>query len=90
MSEYTKGPWVNVGGWVDAKDKKDGVICSLGAVDRKDETTSNANANLIAAAPDLMEACEEFVRKCESGEVRSKRSYQQMKAAISKAKGDNQ
>lgn len=46
-----------------------------------------ANAQLIAAVPDLLAACEEFVRKCERGEAKSKRSYAQMKAAIAKAKG---
>lgn len=45
-----------------------------------------ANARLIAAAPDLLAACVEFVRKCECGEAKSSRSYNQMKAAISKAK----
>ena len=56
MSELkaTLGPWVNVGGWVDAE--KGGIICSLSAVDMKDEATSDANAHLIAAAPELYEA----------------------------------
>lgn len=45
------------------------------------------DARLIIAAPDLLAACEEFVRKCENGEARSTRSYAQMKAAIAKAKG---
>jgi len=40
---------------------------------------------LIAAAPDLLEACKEFVRKVDCGEARSVRSYAQMKAAIRKA-----
>ena len=43
--------------------------------------------SLIAAAPDLLAACVEFVRKCECGEARSRRSYRQMKAAIAKAEG---
>lgn len=47
----------------------------------------NSNAFLIAAAPDLLEACKEFVRKCECGQARSVRSYAQMKAAIAKAEG---
>ena len=40
---------------------------------------------LLKAAPDLLAACKEFVRKVESGEARSKRSYKQMKEAIKKA-----
>lgn len=40
---------------------------------------------LIVAAPDLLAACIEFVRKCECGEARSVRSYKQMKEAIAKA-----
>jgi len=37
------------------------------------------------ALVDLYNACREFMRKCESGEVRSRRSYTQMKAAVEKA-----
>ena len=44
-----------------------------------------SNAQLFAAAPELLAACKEFVRKVECGEARSKRSYAQMKAAIAKA-----
>ena len=46
-----------------------------------------ANARLIAAAPELLAACVEFVRKCECGEARSARSYRQMKDAIARAEG---
>ena len=53
-----------------------------------DEAQFSADMERIrAAAPDLLAACKEFVRKCECGEARSKRSYAQMKAAIAKAKG---
>lgn len=45
-----------------------------------DET--RANARLIAAAPKLLAACQEFVRKVECGEARSRRSYAEMKAII--------
>jgi len=47
----------------------------------------SADALLIAAAPYLLAACEEFVRKVECGEAKSVRSYAQMKDAIAKAKG---
>lgn len=39
------------------------------------------------AFDDLYLACKEFVRKVESGEARSQRSYLQMKQAIAKAEG---
>lgn len=51
---------------------------------------NHADANLISAAPDLLEACEEFVRKVENGEAQSTRSYNQMKLAIGKARGEGQ
>ena len=59
------------------------MVSDLSSVNEWDMT----NARLIAAAPKLLAACEEFVRKCECGEARSKRSYAQMKEAITKAKG---
>jgi hypothetical protein len=37
------------------------------------------------AAPELLAACKEFVRKCECGEARSVRSYAQMRTAIALA-----
>lgn len=49
------------------------------------DSEQEANARLVAAAPELYEACKEFVRKVERGEARSVKSYAQMKAAISKA-----
>lgn len=44
-----------------------------------------ANAHVMAAGPELLAACKEFVRKVEDGEAKSTRSYRQMKAAIAKA-----
>lgn len=49
-----------------------------------------ANARLISAAPDLYEACKEFVRKVEAGEAKSTRSYAQMKTALAKARGETE
>jgi hypothetical protein len=37
----------------------------------------------------LYDACKEFVRKVESGEARSRRSYEQMKKAIELAEEKN-
>lgn len=50
-------------------------------------TTTKEHAHLIAAAPDLLAACEAFVQKVETGKARSTESYNQMKAVIAKAKG---
>ena len=47
----------------------------------------NYPRNLQEAALDLYEACKEFVARVESNEIRSKRSYARMKAAIIKAEG---
>lgn len=52
--KHTPAPWINVGGWVDAENN--GIICSLSAVSMKSEDVDEANANLIAAAPELLVA----------------------------------
>jgi hypothetical protein len=46
-------------------------------------------ARLIAAAPCLLEAAVEFVRKVDAGEARSTKSYAAFKAAILKATTPN-
>jgi hypothetical protein len=42
----------------------------------------DVDSRLLSAAPYLLAACKEFVRKCECGEVRSVKSYNEMKKAI--------
>ena len=58
---------------------------TLGLPENRARKVADANMALMAAAPDLLAACQEFVRKVECGEARSKRSYAQMKSAIEKA-----
>lgn len=90
----TEGPWefkrtgkghflISGIGWEDFA--KVYTITDGGDFDGKLADEAKANAKLIAAAPDLLEACMEFVRKVECGEAKSKRSYAQMKQAIEKA-----
>ena len=47
----------------------------------------DANARLIAAAPDLLEALEWFCARVAAGEVRSKKTYAKFKEVIAKARG---
>ena len=95
---FTKGPWEAI----EQKEGCFGIFpvnrteytVAIAVVDHSrdghEETRTVAAptyAHLIAAAPDLFEACKEFVRKVDCGEARSKRSYKQMKEAIAKAEG---
>ena len=43
------------------------------------------NATLIAAAPEMLEAMQEFVDRVEKGEVRSVKTYAKFKSIIAKA-----
>ena len=62
MSEYTKGRWIAVGEWVEHEDDNVADICicdteimNQGHLGRSSQEEA-ANAKLIAAAPDLLEA----------------------------------
>jgi hypothetical protein len=46
---------------------------------------TRANAKLIAAAPELLQAALDFIGKVESGRARSTDSYNKFKAAVQKA-----
>jgi hypothetical protein len=85
QTQHTPGPWefrIEPGDTIGQTWAPDGyVVTNL----NRPREEYNANKRLLAAAPDLLAACQEFVRKVESGEARSRRSYKQMKAAIAKA-----
>lgn len=46
---------------------------------------AKANAKLIAAAPEMLEAMQEFIDRVDKGEVRSTRTYNKFKEIINKA-----
>ena len=68
MSGYTKGPWVasksdrSIGPTSKEDDQSYGMVIPVAWVEFNPEVeTQVANANLIAAAPELLEALQEFV-----------------------------
>lgn len=88
--KHTLGPWVildepNRHGSYLIYDKNEYGIGEAWNI--SEDIQNYANARLMAAAPDLLEACIQFVRKVECGKARSKKSYEQMKKAIAKAEG---
>lgn len=95
--KHTPGPWEYDGLSYVSRNSREGEMIAhvrgWGWLQKKGEDAGieeqNANGRLLAAAPDLLEACKEFVRKCECGEARSTRSYAQMKAAIAKAEAES-
>ncbi len=92
MKEFkgTNKPWhfVEYPGFLEIQDGESYSDNNILDVDKVGRQIAEANANLIASAPDLLEACIEFVRKVECGEAKSTKSYEQMKKAISKALGE--
>ena len=94
-TKFTKGVWqidIESDGnmWIAQENNTKPIanVCSgFNSQTRKYEPTEEekANAQFIIGAHDLLAACVEFVRKCDCGEAKSKRSYKQMKEAIAKA-----
>lgn len=89
MSDFRSEHWEPHVGLDYVAIKPASVGCHLEEVARvygRHRKDAEARATIMASAPELLAACEEFVRKVEAGEARSVRSYEQMKAAIAKAK----
>lgn len=64
------------------------IVCradNWGTTNEEDECIAAAMVSRVNTWPLLRDACIEFVRKCENGEAKSKRSYAQMKAALKEA-----
>lgn len=98
MSEakFTKGGWsICIDCWADGHVSIDGfehsaiavVVSEMDDGSKKEELS--ANAHLIAAAPEMYEAMQEFVDRVECGEVRSVKTYSKFKAILAKARGEH-
>jgi len=92
-AQYTPGPWKTVvypeEGWIDIE-APDGT-CIIGDLGIRNDEYLEANANLIAAAPDLLEALEDMVRIFDRGlpsECIGRRTCDNAIKVIAKAKGE--
>lgn len=101
MSKHTPGPWIGAGpSYVDplpkyineiVADREDDdeckTICYMPVIDEDDET--EANACLIAAAPDLLEMLVEAHDIIDAiGQPETAEVADRMRATIAKARGD--
>jgi hypothetical protein len=101
-AEHTKGPWKVSGAGHDRKDLlQTGEWFCPDIVDRdaklvaeangilREVSETEANARLIAAAPDMYEACKRAEQRlCAFGETESCMTLRILRAALAKAKGE--
>lgn len=86
--KYTPGPWIASGStiWKTDADGNEDEIADAWDHGRGEEQTQ-ANAHLIAAAPDLLEAAISLVANLEEGDFISITRIDAMNTAIAKAEG---
>lgn len=95
----TPGPWFageqsDISGWVEIRVpgySRNPVACATpadaGDAEARRDAETLANARLIAAAPELLEACEAIVSSIEGGPVEPEDAIASVRAAIAKATG---
>lgn len=92
MSKHTPGPWTSYTGtnsiWAEGKR----AVCIVTGARKHEDEERDANANLIAAAPDLLEALEHIMRCIPMGGFaqihHGSSTWEQIDAAVSKARGE--
>lgn len=89
QNKHTPGPWEHVGGGdimapFDQTDK----WYVANAYDGLPDGHHDANCNLIAAAPDLLEALELLIAETDPWSLNAGEPWCRVRAAISKARGD--
>ena len=86
MSQCTPGPWFAHGRYIGTKNHKSAVgECRDVNGNWSDDAQSSANASLIAAAPELLEALKDMVFYCDM--FPNAPYHVKAKAAIAKAEG---
>ncbi len=91
---HTPGPWVAVGSWVEHPNDAVADICicdpslfEQGYLGRTD-AEKNANACLVAAAPDMLAALDEALRAADLGYEPPFDLLNTMRAVVAKARGE--
>ncbi len=90
MSEYTPGPWVVVGDADPEIHTNDGTWITSQVLGADSGDDGQANARLIAAAPDLLAICREmqaYLRRFMSGDLPPESLAGRLEAVIAKAEG---
>jgi len=94
MEKYTPGQWYQVGAWVEHEDDDVADICSCDPATigqehiGRSDSEMKANARLIAAAPDLLEALQNMVEAHRSGKLFAS-TINNAVDAITKATGES-
>ena len=81
---YTKGPWIQRGKFIEAVGGHTIATCGM---ETRDYKIIGANARLIAAAPDLYEACQAALECLENNGFGKAYVEDILRAAIKKAEG---
>ncbi|WP_051439464.1 hypothetical protein [Bordetella petrii] len=90
-TKHTPGPWMVLPSVVPTQFAiltEHGVRQDVAVTYGFDHTPREANARLIAAAPELLEALEEFVHPYSSETLTEGERLEKARAAIAKAKGE--
>lgn len=96
MSAHTPGPWEVIGGAVYTATEHIGTAARIASMDREELRTKpverDANAHLIAAAPDLLEALKLslawFLAADCAATPGGRKDLATIRAALAKARGD--
>ena len=84
---HTPGPWEAIGPWVTSDA---GMLLIVGSMETgkwQDDATREANARLIAYAPDLLSACEALMVAIQQEDPWDSEAAGLARAAITKARG---
>jgi len=88
MNKHTPAPWKVKGTAPSLKvTANEFTVATIIATSKADAETKEANARLIAAAPELLEVCETVLSALNSHQAYHKDMRPELRAVIAKAKG---